>query len=305
MGIKQENCFVNNCSIKQRAFTLIELLACQGVARRAKRSMAFTLIELLVVIAIIAILASLLLPTLSRARYVAKNTSCMNQMKQMFTGTLMYTSDYDEWYPAGAGSRRRLSSLIDNSLGYNIRDAIIPYFGPLNEIMKCPLGSPYWWTLYATGWEYSTDFYTNTNTHRIRTPYVFYFNPDNEPINSSHWKYKEAFARVGDILKPVSDASEYNVLMSDVVFKRNGTGCHTAQRSPVYAAETGGNYDEFGFTFVNPMPYSSTANYCGDDGSIKTYRNAGMPAVSSGAYINLNTSITKNGWLIPKDLRVD
>ena len=44
------------------AFTLIELLACRGVARRAKRSVSFTLIELLVVIAIIALLMAILTP---------------------------------------------------------------------------------------------------------------------------------------------------------------------------------------------------------------------------------------------------
>ena len=62
------------------------------------KSLNFTLIELLIVIAIIAILAGMLLPTLNKARVKARESSCVNNQKQLAMAMLMYCDDNRGYY---------------------------------------------------------------------------------------------------------------------------------------------------------------------------------------------------------------
>src|ERR1700722_4080717 len=83
------------------------MIAARFVARRRPNhvpvrlaaSAAFPLIELLVVIGIIALLVSILMPALSRAQQMAKQTACLSNLRNMGNAVQMYMNDNQNYYP--------------------------------------------------------------------------------------------------------------------------------------------------------------------------------------------------------------
>ena len=106
---------------------------------------AFTLIELLVVIAIIAILAAILFPVFAQAKAAAKKASCLSNLKQIGTATILYLGDSDDTYPISSYYDPAANTLRSWWYGLNFDDYAIDRRAGLlypyqknAEIQDCP-----------------------------------------------------------------------------------------------------------------------------------------------------------------------
>lgn len=101
----------------------------------------FTLVELLVVIAIIAILASMLLPALGKARQKAKAIACINNLKQTGAAFMFYADDYNGFIPkadynAASGGDPKLDGLDYYAYGLVLSD--LKYVDDSYNSINCP-----------------------------------------------------------------------------------------------------------------------------------------------------------------------
>lgn len=133
--------------------------------QRTEAGGAFTLIELLVVIAIIGILASLLLPSLARAKDKGRDIQCISNLKQLGLAVTLYADDHEgklpvaEQMPAmpldSAHPLPRICDLLAPHMGY-VTNAL----PAVNTVFRCPKdnvgrfeqnGSSYEWNAWYNG----------------------------------------------------------------------------------------------------------------------------------------------------------
>lgn len=100
--------------------------------------LAFTLVELLVVIAIITILAGMLLPSLARGKEKARDTQCLNNLRQIGIGTKMMWDDRGSKILMANGGQSALPGCLRTNHGLDSQRNLFQYLGK-SEVFRCPM----------------------------------------------------------------------------------------------------------------------------------------------------------------------
>jgi len=140
--------------------------------RTSRPSRAFTLVELLIVVAIIAILVTVLVPSLGRVRRMTQSVLCLSNLRQFVIAAHNYARDYNEHYPP-AYSFKTNGTLVSYAWDYTstrdwstrppttrVRAGLLWSQRDVGEIHQCPSfrGAHNWLDDPHTGYNYNTSY---------------------------------------------------------------------------------------------------------------------------------------------------
>ncbi len=238
-----------------------------GGTQDSQRPSAFTLIELLVVVAIIAILASLLLPVLGKAKAKGQGVRCMNNMKNWGYATVMYLSDFNDRLPFfGDLSSDYTKAFWHAKLAPYVARQIEP--GKIftqtgiyhDELRRCPGGGfgtpPFAKTKDSpTNWNCWIGANFASDSQPLYAP--FYYGEKGPPLNISR-------------IKKPADAMLFTDTLDHYVYSPVDPAYRlTLDLNHDGAVDTMGTYPDTPFNFARPTVHNNGANVTLLDGHIE------------------------------------
>jgi hypothetical protein len=236
----------------------------------SKLGRLFSLVELLVVVAILAVLISLLMPSLRGVMYSSKKINCSKNLKQITNGLFVYADDNYDFYPS-QGLVPRLNQYVvgrlrGNDLGYHsslpITPLMDPYFnGSIYPTFRCPLTAENWKNVNS-GISYDL-WFDNNARGAIRNEHE----PQGSEIDRSRM-----MMRMGDsftmTVDPGNKGRKFNVIaMDQCEHNFNGAWGTIGNHIPPEFSKVAKNRS---WWVIRPFPIET--NYAIDDGSVLPFK---------------------------------
>lgn len=235
-----------------------------GIMARTRRTRGFTLVELLVVVGIVALLISLLLPVINKARESARRAVCLSRISELTRATLLYAGDNNQWLPDAAMTNSTDSPLSPRSTGSpartligpnvwvqpSIGDVLAPYLGKDPLKWQCPSAPD-----GTFSWSGPDPLAGTSGNNEFKPNYAYLSTKDlyfkilgSDPADISRFRMQDWAARNVSGLKiprvrpyPMQSASEITL------FYDRSPAYHSVKRPDIYSGQVADYWASYGY----------------------------------------------------------
>ena len=237
----------------------------------------FTLVELLVVIAIIAILASLLLPSITKTRGLAKKIYCVNNQKQIYTGIAVYVGDNNDWMPP-TGINPDYVYYINTYMNakYSKLFGDVEVFSKPHGVFFCPTIIS---AAMSTSWDGST-------------PAAYYVSNYMQTLNRTTdgrcggWSNYDSSSNIIKYRK-INTIKDRSIIMGEMNYNTLGGSTDSSwNRTPVFYSYS--TRVPVGHAYRNLFSHNNTTNYLIKDGHVESRLYKGFDLIDSNFILVVN-----------------